>query len=90
MQVKDMFIEGNEDLVLKKNKNNNTTKSTHKNLKQNKYPDMAFQNLTPSQKSLFKQKSLPLVSCNLLFTHRLSLISRSDIYILLIIFHDRY
>lgn len=84
-----MFIEGNEDLLLKKNKKGSATKSTQKNMKRNIFPDIAFQNLTASQKSLFKQKSLPLVSRKLWFTYKLSLFSRSDIYIILNIFYDR-
>lgn len=68
-QVKESFIEGNEDILLKEKKKNLATQSNHKKLKRNISPELAFENLTPSQKSLFKQKTLPLVSCIFFFLH---------------------
>lgn len=61
-----MFIEGNDELVLQKTNKRNATKiNNDKKSKRNIRPDMAFKNLTPSQKSFFKQKSLPIVSNDL-------------------------
>ncbi|VVC28809.1 R3H domain [Cinara cedri] len=65
-EVKESFIEGNEDLLLKKkNKNKNfATGSKRNKLNRNRSPEIAFKNLTSSQKSLFKQKSLPFTIIN--------------------------
>lgn len=63
LQLKESFIEGNDELVLtKRNKNTAAEIKAEKKSKRSTRPDLAFKNLTTSQKSLFKQKSLPFVS----------------------------
>lgn len=63
LQLKESFIEGNDELVLtKRNKNTAAEMKVEKRSKRSTRPDLAFKNLTTSQKSLFKQKSLPFVS----------------------------
>lgn len=61
--MKESFIEGNDELVLpKRNKRSAAEMKAEKKSKRSIRPDLAFKNLTSSQKSLFKQKSLPFVS----------------------------
>jgi len=61
--LKELFIEGNDELVLpKRNKRSAAEMNAEKKPKRSIRPDLAFKNLTTSQKSLFKQKSLPFVS----------------------------
>ncbi|KAL4154214.1 hypothetical protein QTP88_002045 [Uroleucon formosanum] len=61
--LKESFIEGNDELVLpKRNKRSSAEIKAEKKPKRSIRPDLAFKNLTTSQKSLFKQKSLPFVS----------------------------
>lgn len=56
-----MFI-GGKDILQKKKEYYNDRKS-----KRSICPNMAFNNLTMSQKSIFKQKSLPVVSILCIF-----------------------
>jgi len=61
--LKELFIEGNDELVLPKRKKRSADEiNAEKKSKRSTRPDLAFKNLTTSQKSLFKQKSLPFVS----------------------------
>lgn len=61
LQLKESFLEGQEDLLLKKKKKNIYIEKNEKKKKRITQPELAFKNLTTSQKSLFKQKSLPYV-----------------------------
>lgn len=61
--MKESFIDGNDEFVLKKGYKQSTNESNNdKKSKRSIRPEEAFKNLTSSQKSLFKQKSLPCVS----------------------------
>ncbi|XP_050438227.1 R3H domain-containing protein 4-like [Adelges cooleyi] len=66
--LKESFIEGKEDLILQKGKESIDLKKNTKKTKRIIQPDLAFNNLTTSQKSLFKQKSLPFTTINELET----------------------
>ncbi|XP_060858438.1 R3H domain-containing protein 4-like [Metopolophium dirhodum] len=67
--LKESFIEGNDELVLpKRNKRSAAEMNTEKKPKRSIRPDLAFKNLTTSQKSLFKQKSLPFAAIDHLET----------------------
>ncbi|CAH1733375.1 R3H domain-containing protein 4-like [Aphis gossypii] len=67
--LKESFIEGNDELVLtKRNKNTAAEIKAEKKSKRSTRPDLAFKNLTTSQKSLFKQKSLPFAAIDHLET----------------------
>ncbi|XP_050529531.1 R3H domain-containing protein 4-like [Daktulosphaira vitifoliae] len=59
--LKESFLEGQEDILLKKKKRNMNYEKKRKRITQ---PEIAFKNLTTSQKSLFKQKSLPFTTIN--------------------------
>lgn len=63
LQLRESFLEGKDEIFLQKSNsyaaiNSNNDKKTKRSVR----PDIAFKNLTTSQKSLFKQKSLPIVS----------------------------
>lgn len=61
--MKESFIEGNDEIILQKsNKRSAAEMNNSKKSKRSIRPDVAFKNLTTSQKSLFKQKSVPFVS----------------------------
>lgn len=62
LQLQELFIEGNDDLVLQKGKKYYSNTENNKKKKRSVCPELAFKNLTTSQKSLFKRKSLPIVS----------------------------
>ncbi|XP_026817753.1 R3H domain-containing protein 4-like [Rhopalosiphum maidis] len=67
--LKESFIEGNDELVLtKRNKGSAAENNAEKKSKRSIRPDLAFKNLTTSQKSLFKQKSLPFAAIDHLET----------------------
>lgn len=67
--LKELFIEGNDELVLQKNKKHFTINlNNDKKTKRSICPNVAFKNLTTSQKSLFKQKSLPISAIDYLET----------------------
>jgi len=67
--LKESFIEGNDELVpTKHNKGSAAEINADKKLKRSIRPDLAFKNLTTSQKSLFKQKSLPFAAIDHLET----------------------
>uniref|UniRef100_A0A2H8TZ18 R3H domain-containing protein 4 n=1 Tax=Melanaphis sacchari TaxID=742174 RepID=A0A2H8TZ18_9HEMI len=67
--LKESFIEGNDELVLKKcTKGSTAEMNAEKKSKRSIRPDLAFKNLTTSQKSLFKQKSLPFAAIDHLET----------------------
>lgn len=67
--LKESFIEGNDELVpTKRNKNTAAEMKAEKKSKRSTRPDLAFKNLTTSQKSLFKQKSLPFAAIDHLET----------------------
>ncbi|KAL5238833.1 hypothetical protein ACI65C_006243 [Semiaphis heraclei] len=67
--LKESFIEGNDELVLpKRNKRSAAEMKAEKKSKRSIRPDLAFKNLTSSQKSLFKQKSLPFAAIDHLET----------------------
>ncbi|XP_022166364.1 R3H domain-containing protein 4-like [Myzus persicae] len=67
--LKESFIEGKDELILpKRNKRSAAEMKAEKKSKRSNRPDLAFKNLTTSQKSLFKQKSLPIAAIDHLET----------------------
>lgn len=69
MQLNESFLKGNDELVLQKNNKRSVVGlNNDKKTKRSNRPDIAFKNLTTSQKLLFKQKSLPIVRYLILIT----------------------
>lgn len=66
--LKESFIEGNDEHILPKRNKRSAEMNAEKKSKRSIRPDLAFKNLTTSQKSLFKQKSLPFAAIDHLET----------------------
>jgi hypothetical protein len=67
--LNESFLKGNDELVLQKNNKRSVVGlNNDKKTKRSNRPDIAFKNLTTSQKLLFKQKSLPITAIDHLET----------------------